>query len=95
MKITSRCCIGGTDARADRDALRSGGVQIVVGTPGRIKDLIEKKALKTEHLKIVVLDEADEMLSRGFIEEVRVIFENLPTDVQVCLFSATMPPEIL
>jgi len=95
MKITSRCCIGGTDARADRDALRSGSVHIVVGTPGRIKDLIEKKALKTEHLKIVVLDEADEMLSRGFIEEVRVIFENLPTDVQVCLFSATMPPEIL
>lgn len=40
MKVTSRCCIGGTDARADRDALRNGGVQIVVGTPGRIKDMI-------------------------------------------------------
>jgi superfamily II DNA/RNA helicase len=46
MKVTSRCCIGGTDARADRDALRNGGVQIVVGTPGRIKDMIEKKAIE-------------------------------------------------
>lgn len=68
MKITTRCCIGGTDARADRDALKKGGVQIVVGTPGRIKDMIEKKALKTDHVKIIVLDEADEMLSRGFVE---------------------------
>lgn len=74
MKITCRCCIGGTDARADRDALRNGGVQIVVGTPGRIKDMIEKKALKTDYFKIVVLDEADEMLSRGFVEEVKSIF---------------------
>ena len=57
--------------------------------------MIEKKALKTDHLKVVVLDEADEMLSRGFVEEVKLIFENLPADIQVCLFSATMPPEIL
>jgi translation initiation factor 4A len=68
MKITSRCCIGGTDARADREALKKGGIQIVVGTPGRIKDMIEKKAILTEHLKLIVLDEADEMLSRGFID---------------------------
>ena len=61
MKITSRCCIGGTDARADREALKKGGIQIVVGTPGRIKDMIEKKAILTEHLKLIVLDEADEM----------------------------------
>lgn len=57
--------------------------------------MIEKKALKTDFLKVVVLDEADEMLSRGFVEEVKSIFENLPADIQVCLFSATMPPEIL
>ena len=68
MKISSRCCIGGTDARADREALKKGGIQIVVGTPGRIKDMIEKKAILTEHLKLIVLDEADEMLSRGFID---------------------------
>jgi len=46
-------------------------VQVVVGTPGRIKDLIEKKALRTDFLKIVVLDEADEMLGRGFVDEIR------------------------
>jgi translation initiation factor 4A len=74
MKVTSRCCIGGTIAKADKDALRNGGVQIVVGTPGRIKDLIEKKALRTDFIKIIVLDEADEMLSRGFVEEVKSIF---------------------
>lgn len=90
--MNTRCCIGGTDPREDRKILKDGGVQVVVGTPGRIKDLIEKKALKTDFLKIVVLDEADEMLGRGFIDEIRQIFENLPGDIQVCLFSATMPP---
>ena len=95
LKINTRCCIGGTDPREDRKILKDGGVQVVVGTPGRIKDLIEKKALKTDFLKVVVLDEADEMLGRGFIDEIRQIFENLPADIQVCLFSATMPPEII
>lgn len=75
--------------------MRDGGIQVVVGTPGRIKDMIEKKALKTDFLKIIVLDEADEMLGRGFVDEIRSIFENLPADIQVCLFSATMPPEIV
>lgn len=74
MKINIRCLIGGTDARSDREALKNGGLQIVVGTPGRVKDMIEKGALKTDFLKMIVLDEADEMLSRGFIEEVRNIF---------------------
>ena len=74
MKIKIRCLIGGTDARSDREALKNGGIQIVVGTPGRVKDMIEKGALKTDFLKIIVLDEADEMLSRGFIDEVRSIF---------------------
>lgn len=74
MKINIRCLIGGTDARSDREALKNGGLQIVVGTPGRVKDMIEKGALKTDFLRMIVLDEADEMLSRGFIEEVRNIF---------------------
>jgi translation initiation factor 4A len=95
IHINTRCCIGGTDPKEDRNALRNGGIQVVVGTPGRIKDLIQRKTLKTDHLKVVVLDEADEMLGRGFVDEVREIFENLPHDIQVCLFSATMPPEIV
>lgn len=74
MKINIRCLIGGTDARSDREALKNGGLQIVVGTPGRVKDMIEKGALRTDFLRMIVLDEADEMLSRGFIDEVRNIF---------------------
>lgn len=62
LKINTRCCIGGTDPREDRKILKDGGVQVVVGTPGRIKYLIQKKALKTNFLKVVILDEADEML---------------------------------
>ena len=57
--------------REDSKTLKDGGIQVVVGTPGRIKDLINRKALKPDHLKVVVLDEADEMLSRGFVESVR------------------------
>jgi translation initiation factor 4A len=56
LKVNTRCCIGGTDPKEDRKALKNGGVQVVVGTPGRIKDLIEKKALRTDFLKVVVLD---------------------------------------
>lgn len=95
LKVNSRCCIGGTDPREDRKALKDGGIHVVVGTPGRIKDMIEKKSLKTDHLRIVVLDEADEMLGRGFVDEIKEIFEKLPADIQLCLFSATMPPEIV
>lgn len=95
MNVNTRCCIGGTDPREDRNSLKNGGIHIVVGTPGRIKDMIEKKALRTDFLKVIVLDEADEMLSHGFIDEIRQIFENLPSDIQVCLFSATMPLEIV
>lgn len=69
-------------------------MHVAVGTPGRIKDLLlgTRKTIKTDFLKIVVLDEADEMLGRGFVEDVRDIFGEMPQDVQVALFSATMPP---
>lgn len=66
---------------------------IVIGTPGRIYDMICKKALRTNGLKMLVLDEADEMLSKGFQEQVYDIFQTLPTTIQVALFSATMPEE--
>jgi len=71
------------------------GVQIVVGTPGRIMDLIQKKkALDLSHVKFWVLDEADEMLKMGFIEEVEAILAYAPYDSQKALFSATLPHEI-
>lgn len=71
------------------------GVQIVVGTPGRVMDLIQKKnALDLSHVKFWVLDEADEMLKMGFIEEVEAILAYAPFDCQKALFSATLPNEI-
>jgi len=57
--------------------------------------MINKGFFKTDHLKAIVLDEADEMLGRGFKDQINQIFQLLPTDIQVALFSATMPPEIL
>lgn len=67
----------------------------MVGTPGRVQDMMSRKHLNPAHLKIFVLDEADEMLSRGFKNSIQDIFQMLPGNIQCCLFSATMPPEIL
>eukprot|EP01084_Bolivina_argentea_P029558 54884_1 len=94
LNITSRVCVGGTSVRNDISALQN-GVQIVVGTPGRVCDMIERGILKTESLSLFVLDEADIMLSKGFKEKMYTIFQYIPQSAQVTLFSATMPREIL
>ncbi|MFT3747627.1 MAG: DEAD/DEAH box helicase [Agriterribacter sp.] len=70
------------------------GVQIVVATPGRLIDLIERKAINLEQIKYVVLDEADEMLNMGFQDDIEFILQNTPNRQSTWLFSATMPPEI-
>lgn len=70
------------------------GVQIVVATPGRLIDLIERKAINLGEIKYVVLDEADEMLNMGFQEDIEFILQNTPQRDSTWLFSATMPPEI-
>ncbi|HEU0063547.1 MAG TPA: DEAD/DEAH box helicase, partial [Flavisolibacter sp.] len=70
------------------------GVHIVVATPGRLIDLIERKAINLEEIKYVVLDEADEMLNMGFQEDIEFILKNTPNRESTWLFSATMPPEI-
>src|ERR1700712_773567 len=70
------------------------GVQIVVATPGRLIDLIERKAINLEQIKYVVLDEADEMLNMGFQDDIEFILKNTPKRESTWLFSATMPPEI-
>lgn len=70
------------------------GVQIVVATPGRLIDLIERKAINLDQIKYVVLDEADEMLNMGFQEDIEFILQNTPKRDSTWLFSATMPPEI-
>lgn len=71
------------------------GSNIVVGTPGRVIDLINRKVLKLDQIKMAVLDEADEMLAMGFIEDIQSILSLMPSDKQTILFSATMPKEIL
>ncbi len=70
------------------------GVDIVVGTPGRMLDLIKRKALDLSHIQTVVLDEADEMLSMGFVEDIETILEQTPGERQTALFSATLPSAI-
>lgn len=94
LQVTSHACIGGTLVRDDIRILRD-GVQIVVGTPGRVFDMVNRQVLNLSDVKLFVLDEADEMLSRGFKDQIYDIFQHLPSKVQVCLFSATMPAEIL
>jgi ATP-dependent RNA helicase DeaD len=70
------------------------GVDVVVGTPGRLLDLIERKALNIKHVRTLVLDEADEMLNMGFMEDVEKILAETPPERQTALFSATLPPRI-
>jgi translation initiation factor 4A len=94
QRIKCHACIGGTSIRDDIDKLRE-GQHVVVGTPGRVFDMIGKRHLRVDDLLTFVLDEADEMLSRGFKDQIYDIFKCLPPNVQVCLFSATMAPEIL
>ena len=69
--------------------------QVIVGTPGRIIDMISKRHIFTDKLKMVVIDEADEMLSQGFLELIYRIFQSIPRETQVGLFSATFPDELL
>ncbi len=84
---------GGAGMGAQTDALTE-GAEVIVGTPGRVYDHIRRGNLKLETARIAVLDEADEMLSAGFYEEVTRILDRLPSDRQTLLFSATVPPDI-
>lgn len=94
MEIAVHACVGGTAVRDDIRTLQ-GGVHIVVGTPGRVYDMINRRALRLDSIRQFFLDEADEMLSRGFKDQIYDIFKFLPEMVQVCLFSATMPLDVL
>ncbi|KAI9595384.1 P-loop containing nucleoside triphosphate hydrolase protein [Syncephalis fuscata] len=95
MDIKAHACIGGTNIREDMETLSKGGIQIVVGTPGRVFDMINRKAIATDAMKMFVLDEADEMLSRGFKDQIYEVFQLLPPSTQVVLLSATMPTDVL
>ena len=84
---------GGTSYDRQMRRLRK-GVDVVVGTPGRMLDLIRRGSLDLSHVATVVLDEADEMLRMGFIDDVQFVLEQVPEPRQVALFSATMPEQI-
>lgn len=94
MGAQCHSCIGGTSVGDDRARLES-GVHVVVGTPGRVFDMTQRGSLRTDKVKMFVLDEADEMLSRGFKDQIYDIFRLMPEDIQVVLLSATMPIEVL
>ena len=87
-------CVGGMDASRERRNLGY-GAQIVVGTPGRLRDHLERGALDLSALKVAVLDEADEMLDMGFREDLEEILDATPDARRTLLFSATMPPAIV
>jgi len=86
--------VGGVSSEDDQKEIRSGTPHIVVGCPGRTYDMMRRNHIQSKSIKLIVLDEADEMLSTGFKEQVYNIFQFLNKDVQVCLFSATLPNEI-
>ncbi|MEL0009791.1 MAG: DEAD/DEAH box helicase [Flammeovirgaceae bacterium] len=92
LQVTS--IYGGADIRKQIRELKLGS-QIVVGTPGRVLDLLNKKKLELKDIKILVLDEADEMLNMGFKEDIDLILEDTSETKQILLFSATMPKEVL
>ncbi|KAF8821904.1 putative eukaryotic translation initiation factor 4A, isoform 3 [Cardiosporidium cionae] len=87
-------CVGGRRVGDDINALEA-GVHIVSGTPGRVFHMIQLRHLSTRRIKLLVLDEADEMLNKGFKEQVYDIYRYLPPETQVVLVSATMPKEVL
>ncbi|XP_062177222.1 eukaryotic initiation factor 4A-III homolog B isoform X2 [Alnus glutinosa] len=94
INIQVHACIGGKSMSEDIRKLEH-GVHVVSGTPGRVCDMIKRRTLRTRHIKILVLDESDEMLSRGFKDQIYDLYRYLPPELQVCLISATLPHEIL
>jgi len=94
MQVQCHACIGGTNVQQDIRVL-SAGQHVVVGTPGRVYDMINRQALDPRGIKTFVLDEADEMLSRGFKDQIYDVFRYMSNKIQVILLSATMPADVL
>ncbi|MEX1099719.1 MAG: DEAD/DEAH box helicase, partial [Bacteriovoracaceae bacterium] len=93
--VKTACIYGGTGYEAQIKALKQVKPQVVVGTPGRVIDMIEKKMLKLDKAKFCILDEADEMLNMGFFEDVQTILSKFNSKRQLMMFSATMPKQIV
>jgi len=94
-KVQTHLCIGGKSVKDNLDALRK-GVHVIIGTPGRIYDLLNRHAIDGSKIKMLIIDEADTMLDRGFKEQLYFILKaGLSDDMQICLFSATLSDETL
>jgi translation initiation factor 4A len=93
--IVIKTIVGGSSIDEDIESIKSNPPHVIVGCPGRVFDMIRRKHINANKLKIVILDEADEMLSSGFKEQVNNIFQYLSNNVQIALFSATLPNNIL
>jgi ATP-dependent RNA helicase len=94
MNIQCHACIGGTSVGEDIRKLQY-GQHVVSGTPGRVKDMIKRQYLNTRHVKMVILDEADTLLERGFQSDIYDIYRYLPPATQVVVVSATLPNDVL
>ncbi|CAI7865794.1 unnamed protein product [Closterium sp. NIES-53] len=94
MNVQAYACIGGRSIGEDIRKLEF-GVQVVSGTPGRVYDMIKRRSLRTRAIKLLILDESDEMLNMGFKDQIYDIYRYLPPELQVVLVSATLPHEIL
>lgn len=93
LGIKTTLCVGGKSIKHSIKEIKN-GAQIVSGTPGRLIHMIESGLINLDHLKITIIDEADELLSEGFMEQLEVIIKNIPGSSQICIFSATIPNEI-
>ncbi len=94
LKIKTQLLVGGTSVEKDKKLLLDSPPHIVIGTPGRVHDMFRRKYLTSEHMDLLVVDEADEMLSSGFKDQMYKIFQYMPNEIQVGLFSATMPTDL-
>jgi len=94
MSITYQLLVGGTSTDDDREKLEDSPPQVIIGCPGRVHDMIRRKYLKTHNINLMILDEADELLSHGFKDQIYKIFQFMNQDIQIGLFSATMPQEL-
>ena len=94
LNLTGALIIGGTSVQENFKVLDK-GVQVIIGTPGRVYDMMKRYVLKSNKIKCMIMDEADEMLSRGFKDQICEIFQFIPKQAQICVFSATMPPDAI
>ncbi len=94
LKIKTQLLVGGTSVENDKKLLLENTPHVVIGTPGRVHDMFRRRYLVANTMKVLVIDEADEMLSSGFKEQMYKIFQYMPNEIQIGLFSATMPDDL-